>query len=238
MPVATGTHGQPPPMTDTISLPVHGSPSLLTVRYGPHLLQGGTRSSERACTQPRNALAGRADFRDASHKNCCDWSGGSGRGIPSTSWRASTRCPGGKPGSSACSWEECCPRGTAWSGSARPTGYHTDPSVQDRTLGPSSGRQTSRSREKPGEVARTFLLVNSAASLRWRRWRSAGRTSWPVSRIQTPPRPIIVHVVTSAARAPTASLRDGCATLAPAITTSKAARTRGRGKTRVTSMII
>jgi hypothetical protein len=40
---------------------------------------------------------------------------------------------------------------------------------------------------------------------------------------------IIVHVVTSAARAPTASLRDGCATLAPAITTSKAAR-RGDGE--------
>jgi hypothetical protein len=82
-------------------------------------------------------------------------------------------------------WEECCPRGAAWSGGARPTGYHTDLSVQDRSLGPSSRRRTSSSIEKPREAARTFLLVNPAASLRWRRRRSAGRTSWPISRIQT-----------------------------------------------------
>ena len=36
----------------------------------------------------------------------------------------------------------------------------------------------------------------------------------------------------SAARAPTASLRDGCATLAPDTTTSKAVRTRGTGEER------
>ena len=91
------------------------------------------------------------------------------------------------------------PRGAAWSGGARPTGYHADPSVQDRTLGPSSGRRTSRSIEQPGEIARTFLLVNPAASLRWRRRRSVGRTSWPVSRILctgrlAASRPAVIHL--------------------------------------------
>ena len=45
------------------------------------------------------------------------------------------------------------------------------------------GRRTSRSVEKLGEVPRAFLLVKHAASSRWRWWRSVRRTSWPVSRI-------------------------------------------------------
>jgi hypothetical protein len=49
-----------------------------------------------------------------------------------------------------------------------------------------------------------------------------------------PPRPRMIHVSTVAARAPTASLRDGAsATLAPTAPTSNAARTRRTGGVRV-----
>ena len=59
-------------------------------------LQGGTRSSERACTHQEMPSPGGQISGMTSHKNCCDWSDGSGRGIPSTSWRATTRQPGGR----------------------------------------------------------------------------------------------------------------------------------------------
>jgi hypothetical protein len=63
----------------------------------------------------------------------------------------------------------CCPRGSTWSGCARLTGCHTTPSVQDQLPGPSPGRETSGSSEKPGEVARAFLLVNGTRKLTpWR----------------------------------------------------------------------
>jgi hypothetical protein len=51
------------------------------------------------------------------------------------------------------------------------------------TSGPSLGRGTLGSIEKPGEIARAFLPLNPLASSHWRRWRSVERTSWPVSRI-------------------------------------------------------
>jgi hypothetical protein len=91
--------------------------------------------------------------------------------------------PGAEPDDAHTSSVEGCPRAAAWSGCARSTGCHDSPSVQDRLLGPSPGRRTSRSSEKPGEVAKAFLLVNSTASSRWRRWGRVGRTSWPISRI-------------------------------------------------------
>jgi hypothetical protein len=59
VPVHTGTHGEPPAMADTNitdraskRFPAHAA--LL-----PAPLHGGTRLSDRACTKPRNALAGR-----------------------------------------------------------------------------------------------------------------------------------------------------------------------------------
>jgi hypothetical protein len=52
------------------------------------------------------------------------------------------------------------------------------------TVGPALGRETSRrSTEKPGEVTRAFLLVNSAIPPCWRTRRCMGPTSWPVNRI-------------------------------------------------------
>ena len=87
-----------------------------------------------------------------------------------------------------------CPRGGRWFGRNVAPGLHVvglrqavgiphGPQRARSTLGPSSGHRTSRSIEKPGQVARAFLLVNPAASPRWSRRRSAGRTSWPISRI-------------------------------------------------------
>src|SRR6476661_1310547 len=54
-------------------------------------------------------------------------------------------------------------RSTAWSGRARPDGMPHEPQRARSTLGTASGRPTSRSIEKPGEVLRTYLLVNRAA---------------------------------------------------------------------------
>ncbi len=107
--------------------------------------------------------------------------------------------PGAEPDDAHTSSVEGCPRAAAWSGCARSTGCHASPSVQDRLLGPSPGRRTSRSSEKPGEVARAFLLVNSTASPRWCRWRRVGRTSWPISRILctgrlAASRPTVIHL--------------------------------------------
>ena len=45
-----------------------------------------------------------------------------------------------------------------------PPADRTTPSVQDQPLGPSLGRETSGSSEKPGEVARAFLLVRQTDS--------------------------------------------------------------------------
>ena len=63
-----------------------------------------------------------------------------------------------------------CPRDPVWSGCARSTGRHTDPSVQDRLLGSSPGRRMSRSKEKLGEVTRalTELYRHTAAPLTMR----------------------------------------------------------------------
>jgi hypothetical protein len=172
---------------------------------------------------PGGQISGIANTRTAA-------AGPGARGV------ASPRPPGGLPHASPGTEPddahtrsvEGCPRAAVWSGCARSTGCHTTPACKIN-LWAVTGPSDVEKYEKPGEVARAFLVINPAASPHQRRRQGVGRTSWPVSRIQTPPRPVIVHVVTSAARAPAASLRDGCATLAPAITTSKAARTRGRG---------
>jgi len=107
-----------------------------------------------------------------------------------------------------------CPRGSAWSGCARPTGCHTTTSAQDQPLGPSLGRETSGSTEKPREVARAFPLVNPTASSHWSRWRGAGRTSWPVSRILWLYRATINRMVrrdtTSTVLRSAKPLRNGC----------------------------
>jgi hypothetical protein len=98
-----------------------------------------------------------------------------GQGVPSR--RPPRGLPRGAPGaslgSSACGWKECCPRDTAWSGGARPTGHHTDPSVQDRTHGPSSGRRTSRSIEK------TWRSSANVPPVRPLTRRRAQSSSWP-----------------------------------------------------------
>jgi hypothetical protein len=130
-----------------------------------------------------HALAGRADLREASHKNRCGWVGRAGCGIPSTSLRATTRQPEGRAKRHTRRFPSRAAPGLTY-GRAAPDRRDATQSQRARSIsGPSPGRRTSRSIEKPEEVARAFLLVNSAALLRWRRWRSARRTSWPVSRI-------------------------------------------------------
>ena len=106
-----------------------------------------------------------------------------GCGIPSASPRATTRQPGGRAGHHRCGSVEGCPRAGARSGCARLTGRPTTLSAQDQKIGPSLGRRTSRTTEKPREASRAFLLANPAASTYWRRWQGVGRTSWPISRI-------------------------------------------------------
>ena len=57
-------------------------------------------TSANAALQPNHALAGRADLRDRWHEGqpTTGLGMGFGCGIPSISPRATTRCPGGKPG--------------------------------------------------------------------------------------------------------------------------------------------
>jgi hypothetical protein len=66
--------------------------------------------------------------------------GGGGCDIPSTSPRATTRCPGGKHGKLARRGRGCC-RGTAWSGCARPTGCHPIPACKIRDRCGEAGRE-------------------------------------------------------------------------------------------------
>jgi hypothetical protein len=81
-----------------------------------------------------HVLAERADLRDDRRPRALLWlgPGWARRDIPSTSRRATTRCPGGKLGKLDWQWEGMLPQDTAWSGCARPTGCHTSPSMQDR----------------------------------------------------------------------------------------------------------
>ncbi len=90
--------------------------------------------------RPKCALAGRAGLRDGRHKRQAHSVGWGGCGIPSTSPRATTRLPGGRPGKLGGRLRGCCPRGAAWSGYARSTGCHTAPSVQDRHWLPGIGK--------------------------------------------------------------------------------------------------
>jgi hypothetical protein len=160
-----------------------GSGSSLARRFVPVRRAG----YQVLCSQPRALTAPHpADLQDGRH--------------PCQAWRGSRVCVVWHPVSlpeghhalpRGQAWRTrptvgrgCCPWGSAWSGCARLTGCHTTPGVQDQPLGPSLGRETSGSSEKPGEVARAFLLVSSAASPRWGRWRRVGRASWPVSRNQ------------------------------------------------------
>jgi hypothetical protein len=91
--------------------------------------------------------------------------------------------PGAEPNNARGGSIEGCPRAVARSGSARPTGRHTTADAQDRQ----SNRRWAVER---GEVLKAFLQVNPAASVRWCRWQSVGRTSWPISRIQRNHHPI------------------------------------------------
>jgi hypothetical protein len=123
-----------------------------------------TRPSDGACTQQKNALAGGQISRMTSHKNCCGWV--RGRGV------ASHRSPGGlphanpgaEPDHARAGSVEGLPPGRRVVGLRQIDGMPHHPSAQDRILGPSPGRRTSRSCEKPGEVPRAFLPVNPAAS--------------------------------------------------------------------------
>jgi hypothetical protein len=80
------------------------------------------------------------------------------------------------------------PHPSGWHEGPAPRGDHrrartTRVNQQDRHLGRhwAVGRRgTLRSLEKQRERS---PLVNPNASTRWGRWRSAGRTSWPISRI-------------------------------------------------------
>ena len=54
---------------------------------------------------------------------------------------------------------------------------------QDQLLGPSQGRRTSGSFERPGETARAFLPVQTQCVPPLAQMVKCGRTSWPVSRI-------------------------------------------------------
>jgi hypothetical protein len=98
VPVPPGTHREPRTLTVRISLTVHQNTSLLADRYGPHLCKAvldllREPAPNQEMPSPGGQISGMAM---ASHKNCCDWSGGSGRGIPSISRRATTRQPGGR----------------------------------------------------------------------------------------------------------------------------------------------
>jgi hypothetical protein len=116
------------------------------------------------------ALAGRADLRD---------------GQPLHPPPAGQRCTGvaslGLPPGLARGWA-----------SARPTGRHTTPSVQDRHL-VGLGRRTSRRPENP-EKHQCIPSGQHAASAYWRRWLAVERTSWPVSRILRLPKITINYV--------------------------------------------
>ena len=171
-------HGESPALTDRSSLTAHGNTSLLTPRGSPDLCKavldllrepapnqempspGGQISR---MTSPRTAATGQVGRDVASPR--------SPGGLPHAS-------PGAEPDDAHTSSVEGCPRAAAWSGCARSTGCHPASTRFKIDYRPSSGRPTLRRIEKPGEVAKTFLVVNSAASVPWCRWRCVGRTSW------------------------------------------------------------
>lgn len=100
--------------------------------------------------------------------------GGQG-GVPPASLQGLPRAsPGAEPDKHAPVPMRVAPGLARGRVSARPTGRHTTPSVQDRCSGPSLGRRTSRSTENPGEVPRAFLPANPDASAYWHRWQGVG----------------------------------------------------------------
>ena len=110
--------------------------TVLTVEVPPGILSAVLASATQSDPKQDDALAGRAGLRDGWPKRQAGPRGpGVGCGIPSTSPRATTRCPGGKPGKLDGCWQGGCPRGTAWSGYARPMGCHTSLSVLRDHLG-------------------------------------------------------------------------------------------------------
>lgn len=117
----------------------------------------------------------------ASHEHCCGEGGASRRspqGLPRGAPRTSL---GGLAGGG----EGWLPPGHRVVGLRQIDGMPHRSSVQDRFLGPSPGRRTSRSSEKPGELARAFHRSSPLHHPSSARWRSAARTSWPISRIQS-----------------------------------------------------
>jgi hypothetical protein len=120
----------------------------------------------------------------ASHQNRRR-QGPGGRDVasPRPPSRATTRQPGGRAAQRTRRSRRGLPPSWRAVGLRQADGTPHSPRRARSTLGPSLGRRTSRSIEKPGEAPRAFLLANPTASAYWRRWRSAGRTSWPVSRI-------------------------------------------------------
>jgi len=112
VPVATGTHGEPRTTMVRISLTVHKKTSLITVGDGPDLCtavltgvealidvaSSASHPNDRKGVQPNmpspgGQISGIAD-RELGRAG---WAR-TGWGIPSISPRATTRCPGGKPG--------------------------------------------------------------------------------------------------------------------------------------------
>jgi hypothetical protein len=83
--------------------------------------------------------------------------------------RATTRHPGGRARRRTHRFHRGLPPGCRVVGLCQIDGMPHEPHRARSTPGPSPGRRTSRSIEKPGEIARAFLLVNPAPSSRWRR---------------------------------------------------------------------
>jgi len=106
----------------------------------------------------------------AGHEQCCGWVG---RGVASP--RPPQGPPHGSPGAEPTTHApvsvEGCPRVAVWSGLLTVDGTPHEPQRARSTLGASSGRRTSRSIEKPGEVARASSwptpLHHSGASMVW-----------------------------------------------------------------------
>jgi hypothetical protein len=130
--------------------------------------------SERACTQPRNALAGRADLRDDQPQELLRLVRWAGAWHPLDLLEGYHTPARGQRGRRTHQFCRGLPPSCRVVGLHQIDGMPLSPSVQDRLLGPLPGRRTSRSSEKPGEVARAFLLVNSTAPSRWRRWERVG----------------------------------------------------------------
>src|SRR5690242_1705804 len=80
--------------------------------------------------------------------------------------RATTHCPGGKPGKPSHHFEERLPPGVPRGGAATVNGMLHHPQRARSTPGPWSCRWTSRNNEKPEEPIGASLLVKHTAIFR------------------------------------------------------------------------